>query len=141
MGFFTKKWTSVPPFNTYYPSSENAGPDQQTYYRWLLGEFQKGSAPDVQGNLSYLFVRVYEVVGEFTRTRDYRTLAQWFDFLRHGYAGTTKIGSYLDNWQGDAALLVENWAEAWECKRRQKLDLDLLVNVRRRCPDSHTLIW
>ena len=35
------------------PKYENAGPDQQTYYRWLLGEFQKGSAPDVQGNLSY----------------------------------------------------------------------------------------
>ena len=136
MGLFTRKWTSVPPFNTYYPSIEDAGPDQQMYYRWLQEEFQRGNAPDVQGNLSYLFVRVYEVVGEFMRTHDYRTLAQWFDFLRQGYAGTTKIGSYLDNWQGDAALLVENWAEAWECRRRQKLDLDLLVNVRRRCPTA-----
>lgn len=147
MGLFAKKFTSVPPFNTYYPSLETAAPEQQAYYRWLVGEFQKGIAPDVQGNLSYLFVRIYDVIGEFIRTRDYAPLAQWFEFLRCGYASTTKIGSYLDTWQGDAALLAQNWIDAWECKRRQRLDVDLLVNVRRRCPratlssrDLHALL-
>lgn len=133
MRLFAKKPRPVPPFNTYYPAIEGAGSEQQAYYRWLVGEFQKGNAPDVQGNLSYLFVRMYEVIGEFMRTTNYDVLAQWFEFLRAGYAATTKVGSYLDTWQGDAALLSHNWAAAWECKRRQRLDLDLLVNVRRRC--------
>lgn len=96
MRLFAKKPRPVPPFNTYYPAIEGAGSEQQAYYRWLVGEFQKGNAPDVQGNLSYLFVRMYEVIGELMRTTNYDVLAQWFEFLRAGYAATTKVGSYLD---------------------------------------------
>jgi hypothetical protein len=125
----------VPPFNTYYPSIEDAAPGQQAYYFWLLSEFHGGRTPDVQGNLSYLFVYVYQVIGDFIRTNDYAALAHWFEFLRGGYAAATKIGGYLDIWQGDAALLAEAWPEAWECKRRQRLDIDLIVNVLRHCPD------
>lgn len=86
MRLFRCKFSKVPHFNTYFPSLDQAEPDQKAYYQWMLREFKKGRVPDIQGNLSYLFVLIYNVINEFIVTRQYEDLARWFDFLRTGYA-------------------------------------------------------
>jgi len=136
VGLFEREYRIVPPFNVYYPSIEDAGAEQQAYYRWFLKRLNRGETPDVQGNLSYIFVLAYSTINEFIRTRRYAKLAKWFDLLRMGYAQTTKVSSYLNAWQGDAALLIGDFEESWRWHRQTRIDFDLVINVRRRCPSS-----
>lgn len=141
------RWRNVPTFNVYFPSLEDATREQQRFYRWLIKQFNKGKAPDVQGNLSYLFLFLYSIIEEFLTHLDYSYLAQWFDFFRKHYTGKTKIAPYLDFWQRDAAMLSGRWEDAWEFGRRHKLRPDFAYTCAQRfgslniqADDLHSLL-
>jgi hypothetical protein len=136
MGLFSQKYSKVPPFNAYYPSLDEAGPEQQAFYYWMVEQFKKEKTPDVQGNLSYLFIFIYDVINYFISSKNYSNLSYLFDFLRNGYGDTPKLKDYLNSWQGDAALFIENWSDAWEYKRKSILDFDFVLNVRSKCEDT-----
>lgn len=102
----------MPPFNEYYAPVDGAAPDVQRYFDWFVEQVKAGSSPDVEGNVSYLFAYIYEVIERFIEDRDYPALAKEFEFLRARYSDT-KIPSYLNSWQSDAAMLAGDWDEAW----------------------------
>lgn len=117
---------AVPPFNEYYAPVENASPAVKAFFDWFVSEVEDGRAPDVEGNLSYLFAYLYGVVDRFTEDGDYPTLAARFNFLREHY-GDTKVTSYLSAWQSDAALVAGEWEEVWE--RSDELDPNVIRTV------------
>lgn len=133
MGLFSRGARHVPLWNTYYPSIDDASDDQKRFFNWFIRELDQGRHPDLQGNLSYLFALAYQVIGCFITRPDYPGLSEWFDRIRVGYGATTKVNAYLDAWQADAALLVEDWGSAWEWQRPVRLSVDYIVNVQRRC--------
>lgn len=52
----------VPFYFTYYPSLEDMNNDQKQYYSKWKDAFSKDKYLDVNGNISYIFVYMYEVV-------------------------------------------------------------------------------
>lgn len=119
----------VPPFNQYYAPVDDASPAVRAFFEWFVTEVEAGRAPDVEGNLSYLFAYLYRVVGRFTEDGDYSALAPRFNFLREHY-GDTKVVSYLSAWQSDAALVAGEWHEAWE--RSEELDPNVIRTLGQR---------
>ena len=125
----------VPPWTQYYASLSEADPQQTDYYRWFRKKLGIGETPDIGGYLTYVFVFTYEVIATFQEDLNYESLAAAFDLLRSGYQDT-KVVSYLDNWQADAALLVGRWDESWAYKRRASLSVSFVATVRRHCSTS-----
>ncbi len=76
---------------------------------------------------------MYEIVEAFWADYDYGRLAADFELLRVGYGAISKIRSFLDAWQADAAQLVGDWEVAWRFRRAVRLGVDDVLNVRRRC--------
>jgi hypothetical protein len=107
---------SVPDFNEYYAPVGSASQEVQAFYRWLRTEIAVGRAPDIDGNISYLFAHIYETIDEFLATRDYAALRGNFDFIREHYSHT-KVPRYVDGWQSDAALWVGEWEDAWTYRK------------------------
>ncbi|MEX2411677.1 MAG: TerB N-terminal domain-containing protein [Candidatus Paceibacterota bacterium] len=123
---FLNKYKSVPEFNEYYPTLEGANPDQRNYYQWFLNELGKGNTPDIEGNLSYIFIFLYDTINRFIKDRDYRKLSYKFDLINLYLEEYEKLNSYVHLWRSDAALLVENWKEVWEHRRNDKIDTTIL---------------
>lgn len=53
------RYKKVPEFNQYYPTIESLNQDQQKYFKWFVKELRKDETPDVQGNISYVFLVLY----------------------------------------------------------------------------------
>ena len=107
----------VPRFDEYFAPVDDAGPEVQAYYRWLCQELDEWRTPDVDGQVSYLFRYIYGIVEHYVRYRHYDLLAERFTWLRNAY-GHTKIRSYLDHWQADAAILSGRWTESFQLRQR-----------------------
>ncbi|MEX2410013.1 MAG: hypothetical protein WD607_01355, partial [Candidatus Paceibacterota bacterium] len=120
------KYRSVPEFNEYYPTLEGANPDQKSYYQWFLNQLWKGNTPDIEGNLSYIFIFLYDTINEFVKNRDYSKLSFKFELISTYIEEYKKLNNYVHLWRSDAALLVENWREVWEHRRKDKIDSTIL---------------
>jgi len=124
----------VPPFNQYYAPVDEASPAVKAFFEWFVTEVEAGRAPDVEGNVSYLFAYLYRVVDRFTEDGDYSELAPRFNFLREHY-GDTKVVSYLSAWQSDAALVAGEWDEVWD--RSEELDPNVIRTLGQRTGSRH----
>lgn len=136
MRLFARARKRVAPWSPgYYPSIEDASPEQQRSYNWLVEELDKGRTPDIAGNDSYLFALTYQILAAFAEQYDYAGLTTWFDRMRTGYPNS-KVVEYLDMWQSDAALVTGHWDDAWQFKRRSRLDVHYILTVRRKCSST-----
>ncbi len=117
-----KRNKSVPAFNQYYPTLEGANSEQREYYKWFKKQLKKGNSPIIQGNLSYVFIFLYETINNFIKDRDYHKLSFNFNLIDPYVQEYEKLNDYVHVWRSDAALLVENWREAWEYRRKRKMD-------------------
>ena len=62
MANLSKSKIRVPPFQQYFPSEENMETEQRRFYDIWIQQWKKERPLDVQGNISYLFCFVYEVL-------------------------------------------------------------------------------
>lgn len=120
---------AVPAFNQYYAPVRSAPKPVQDYFAWFRSEVREGRAPDVEGNLSYLFAYVYELIWQFDDDRDFEALSRGLRFMRERYTGTN-VESYIDSWSSDAAMVMERWDEAWESRRRVDANFVRTVGVK-----------
>lgn len=131
-----KDSSSVPEWNTYYPSLSDASAEQRDFYTFWKNNLEKGVALDVGGNLSYLFVYAYDAIYHFVENRDIHQLKARFELLKQGYSNYDKI-SYLEDWLADAWIYVENYDEAWLILREKAgLSIDDILSIRARCSDT-----
>ena len=52
----------IPKFEAYYASTNDMSPEQIYFYNYLENEIRNKKYPDVQGNISYLFVYTYSIL-------------------------------------------------------------------------------
>src|SRR5699024_4367958 len=124
--FLFTGFKEVPEFNQYYPTIEGANKDQRKYFKWFIKELEKGKTPDIQGNLSYVFLVLYITINRFIKDRNYDQLSDNFEALRPYIYEYDTIEKYAHQWHRDAALLVGNWQEVWEHGRKCKLDTTIV---------------
>ncbi|WP_441000271.1 hypothetical protein [Fodinibius sp. SL11] len=124
--FLFNRFKEVPKFNQYYPTLEGASQDQRRYFNWFIKELEKGKTPDIQGNLSYVFLVLYITINRFIKDRNYDQLSDNFEALKPYIYEYDTIEKYAHQWHRDAALLAGNWQEVWEHGRKCKLNTTIV---------------
>jgi hypothetical protein len=132
--FLFNRSKEVPEFNQYYPTLEAANNDQKKYFNWFIKQLQKGKKPDIEGNLSYVFIFLYKTINRFIQNRDYESFSNNFEAITpYAYEYET-IEKYFYKWRRDAAILVGNWQEVWEHGRKCKLDTTIVSYCISKAP-------
>jgi len=98
----------IPVFNHYFANAgEMVGP-QRRFYDWLKSRLRRGECPDVDGNLSYLFVFLHESIGSY-REIGYRPLRELLLRMAEGYSNIQKISEYCRYWANDCLLGMKQY--------------------------------
>lgn len=123
---FLNRYKNVPEFNQYYPTVESLNQDQLKYFRWFVKELGNDKTPDVQGNITYVFLALYLTINRFIKDHNYNQLSENFVALSPYINEYDTIEKYAHKWHRDAALLAGNWQEVWEHGRKCKLDTTIV---------------
>lgn len=108
----------VPEWDGYYPSLDSATLEQKEFYKKWLFELKRGNYLDIEGNLSYIFVFLYDVIDNFIKDKEIEKLVNSFEMINIGYSKYEKLGRYLTGWKSDAFLYLDDKEKA----------LDILIN-------------
>ena len=119
---FLNRYKKVPEFNQYYPTIESLNQDHLKYFKWFVKKLGKDETPDVQGNISYVFLALYITINRYIKDHNYNQLSENFEALSPYINEYDTIKKYAHQWHRDAALLAGNWQEVWEHGRKCKLD-------------------
>jgi len=112
-----EKGHQVVKWNTYFPSLESASSEQRDFFNYWLSEFKDNRVLDIDGNLSYIFVYLYDVIRQFMETKNLSYLLDNFEKIRLGYGNYDKISQYIVFWISEAYLYLGNYDKAWEFKK------------------------
>lgn len=133
----------VPEWNTYYPDISFATKLQRSFYDYWLGNLEKELYIDVEGNLSYLFVYLYGVVGEFVNDGNIIRLSTAFRNIKEGYSDYENLMDYLIGWEIDANLYAKRFDKAWALGNQYRrvgkgprLTVEDIYNFRSKCEDT-----
>ena len=66
---YTPKKHFVPEWNGYYPNLNFTIEQKEFYNKWLI-EFNQGNYIDIEGNLSYIFSYMYDIINQFIKNKD-----------------------------------------------------------------------
>jgi predicted amidophosphoribosyltransferase len=139
--------SKVPEWNVYRPSltptffSPGATEEQKAFYTFFENNLERGTPVDVDGDLSYLFVYIYQAIFRFVEDKDLDALVACFERLRKGYSNYERrwleVQRYLDWWLTDAYLYLNNYDSAWQLMRKKSsLCVDDVLNVRAKCSET-----
>jgi hypothetical protein len=107
----------VPPFNSYYPTTDDMDRSQKRFYKYLQRAVEKGDFVDVAGQISYVFCYAYEEI-------DPKKPQKALDFLKNLakiYEGDPELPAYLNGWAAHCAILLGDLHQALELLPEPKL--------------------
>ncbi len=134
----------IPQWNTYYPSLDDATPEQRRFYAYWLRETERGRRVDIEGNLSYAFVYLYSTIETFIQYGDLGRLLARFDRIRDACSDYDKVTQTIRYWTGDAYLFLGYYDQAWDYLKASYIRVCDVINLRSKCMDTaidgHTLI-
>ena len=114
------------------------GRSQRRFYADLEQALRRGECPAVDGNISYIFVFVYKLLGT-VRTQGFRALHDYLIHLAEGYAEEEKVVFYCRHWAYDCLLGLREY-EAYLEKTEPPTPLgtsthpsNLRLNIQRYC--------
>lgn len=99
------KENSVPPFEMYFPSVGAMTAEQLSFYSQLSTRLSRGEAPNVDGQISYLFTFAYAVLDKWHAT-GMEQLAEDLMDLGERYANEEKFSRYCKHWAHDCLLTI-----------------------------------
>lgn len=97
----------VPPFQQYFPSKESMRREQRQFYESWLRHWLKEKPLDVQGNISYLFCYVYEILSLPPRDAACRLLP-----LISAYPTEELFVEYCKRWLSDCYVFLADYRKA-----------------------------
>lgn len=100
----------VPPFEVFYPRTEQLDAVQRSFYDELCRALDRGRALDVGGNISYLFLYAYRVL-EACRAQGFEGTAERLDQLRNLYPHEPKFAEGCRLWSLDCLLGMKKYDE------------------------------
>jgi hypothetical protein len=107
MANLSKSKIRVPPFQQYFPSEENMEGEQRRFYDRWIQQWKKGRPLDVQGNISYLFCFVYEVLA-LPPGKAVEHLLR----LIEAYSTEERFLEYCKRWLSDCYVLLADYRKA-----------------------------
>ena len=100
------------PFSCYWPKYSDMNVPQRTWYFHLRGRMRRGEYPDT--DLSYLFVRIYELINGIACENAASAYRELMDIWRHYRDRYPRLDRYLDDWTFDFVCLKNPGVNAWE---------------------------
>ncbi len=124
---------SVPEWNTYYPTLDSATNEQRKFFHDWSVLVRKGRAPDIEGNLSYAYVLLYEIIEAFLKDKNLGRLLDRFDKVTDACSHYDKILESIGFWTGDAYLLLGDYDTAWDFLKTRFIRVTDVLNIRSKC--------
>ena len=100
----------VPKFNMYFPSQDDMDHHQLSFYKVVESHLNKGNYMDVDGNISYVFVFIYELLSRWNED-GFDRLSEFLIYLSEIYKHEEKLSEYCLIWAGDCLLGLEKYEE------------------------------
>ena len=100
----------VPKFNKYFPSEDDMDQHQLSFYKLVESNLNKGNYIDVDGNISYVFVFLYELLSRWNED-GLDNLSEFLIYLSEIYKHEEKLSEYCLIWAGDCLLGLEKYEE------------------------------
>lgn len=100
----------VPKFEGYFPSIEDMDSDQRDFYRKVEISLSAGDYIDVEGNIGYVFVYLYNLVGKWDN-EGFEQLSEFLTRLSELYKHESKLSDYCLFWAHDCLLGLERYEE------------------------------
>ncbi|MBM7558197.1 YqaE/Pmp3 family membrane protein [Halanaerobacter jeridensis] len=105
----------IEPFNQYFPSIETMSRKQRKSYEFICAHLEEGKHIDVEGNISYLFIYMYEKLNLILKnTNKANEVINDYKNLYENYKHIDKVASYLLNWIGDLYCFCGEFKNALE---------------------------
>ena len=100
----------VPKFNMYFPSQDDMDHHQLSFYKVVESNLNKGNYIDVDGNISYVFVFIYELLSRWNED-GLDNLSEFLIYLSEIYKHEEKLSDYCLYWAFDCLLGLEKYEE------------------------------
>lgn len=124
----------VPTWLEHGPSLENATKDQRDFYNKWKENYMKNICIDIQGQITYIFVYLYEIVYKFKSNKDINFIEYEFGKIRDMYGTDRYITRYLDIWTVDAYLFIGDYDKAWDrlikINRENSIALEKSISIQ-----------
>src|SRR5512133_3212225 len=101
---------TVPIYNEYFPSEESMDSKQRAYYHIVKMKLQKGEYVEVEGNIAYVFVYIYELLSMWEKT-GFENLRDYLIYLSEIYSASPKLSDYCLIWAYDCLLGLKKYEE------------------------------
>ncbi|MFA6218144.1 MAG: hypothetical protein WDL87_10895 [Candidatus Omnitrophota bacterium] len=99
---------TVPEFGGYFPSENNMDREQLSFYKTVEESLQKGQFIDVQGNIGYVFVYLYKLLGDWNE-KGFESLYEYLLYISELYVAEKKLSDYCKFWAYDCLLGLEKY--------------------------------
>lgn len=126
------KNTKIIPFNQYFPNVESMNQDQLHFYNNWKSNILKGKYIDLEGNISYAFVFIYEILSIKDPEERLKELLKFLTI----YKGKDIIPNYCKNWISDTFVCIGNiqdalnWYEEIPISSRASFPTDRLLSLK-----------
>jgi len=105
------KKVTIVPFKEYYPTFERMDPSQKMFFRYWKQEWENGNAVDVEGNISYLFVYLYEIT-RWHEDKKYDLMIEEFSKMFEAYKKYYQVANLIFDWMFDTCVLKGDYKGA-----------------------------
>jgi len=130
--------SQVPLWEAYFPNLADATKAQKNFYLYWKNELEKGKFINLEENISYIFVYLYDVLERFLESKDIKCLNEKFGKVIEGYCCYEKVVSYIYHWSGDAYLYLSDFDNWWEKTKKNSSVVrpDMILTFRAKCSDT-----
>ncbi|KXA99626.1 hypothetical protein AKJ40_02715 [candidate division MSBL1 archaeon SCGC-AAA259M10] len=128
----SEKYSNVPEFETHFPSISDMSKEQESFYKHWLRRWKENDPIDVEGNISYLFVYVYDVLS-WIRENRFEDVISELEKIRKVYKHEEKIYRSLGGWIADTYIIKGEYKKALEVQKSASLKLtnDKYLSLKR----------
>jgi len=132
----TYRQKDIPFFMAYYPSEADMNKKQHLFYRYLEQELKKGYHVEINGNISYIFVYIYQLVAQY-KIYGYKRLSEHLIYLSELFSYEKQIKEACLYLAYDCLLGLQNYEEYLNKTEPDKLTItsthssNLRLNLQR----------
>ena len=130
---------TIYPFEAYYAKIDMLDSKQLKSYQYISEQIIQGNKVDIEGNISYLFVFLFETTRELLYSQNYKIALEKISRLQELYGNHSSLNGYCDQSMADILLCAGNHRESLQImeqaitgKATAKFSANMLINLKHK---------
>ena len=123
----------VPIWNNHAPSLLQSSREQKEFYHTWVVELENNQKIDLEGNVAYLFLYLFDCITDFLKSYDINELHFRFGLIEHHYSDYESVLIRLNQWKADSYLLFDDFENAWQAQKGGRIRIEDIVFIRGKC--------